>query len=145
MRGLNPLHCRDGVPSEGCFIFRRDRGPSFAIRAPGPSAAGGKALGRQVGISPDDFLSHMRAGWGAAGLNVGDALRDLRHAYPDAAVAFHQKDEASWGEHARAHAEISGHQQLANKAVDDFRRHLARLAARNVLIRPAAPPAPGPA
>jgi len=53
------------------------------------------------------------------------------------AVGFVQKDDEHWGEHAKAHAMVTGYQAFGSKELKDYRRHLVELAASDVLKTPA--------
>lgn len=137
LRGLNPFHCKAGLPTEGCFILKAndppDDGPSYAIHEAPAEQAHSAPLGVRQGISANVFLAALPGpDYGIARLNVGSALQHVR-AY---GVVFVQKDDESWGEHCRAHAMITGHQVLEPRTRRDLQRFLAKLAAEQVLRTP---------
>jgi hypothetical protein len=131
LRGLNPRHCEEGLPTEQCFILSRsdavDDGPSFGIERPGGP------IGERQGLTHQEFAAIMRAGWGVARVNIGEALQPIQ----TRSVAFYQKDAENWGEHSRAHAMISGHQSFTKGQLRELSRHLTKLAAKAVLKTPA--------
>ena len=136
LRGLNPAHCDNGLPTEGCFILKAHdlEGPSFAIMIAPPEAQDTSPLGVRQGISPDLFLTLLRRpDYGIAQLNVGSALQHVS----ELGVVFAQVDDEEWAEHRSAHAMLTGYQTLEPRTRRDLQRFLARLAAEKVLKKPA--------
>lgn len=138
LRGLNPKHCEDGLPTEGCFILRRndppDDGPSHGIHEADHDQAANSPLGAAQGISVAAFLTVLPApDYGVARLNVGAALDPIR----GREIGFVQKDDAKWGNFANAHAMVTGHQSLSNRECKELVRHFTKLAVQSVLKKPA--------
>jgi hypothetical protein len=132
LRGLNPKHCENGMPTEGCFILKAQdvEGPSFGILLPGPGAEQLAPIGTRQGISPDVFLTKLPStNYGIAQVNVGRALQEVRAR----GVAFAQNDEEEWGEHSGAHAMLIGYQGLERRTLNELKRFLAKLASERVL------------
>jgi hypothetical protein len=131
LRGLNPRHCEEGLPTEQCFILRRSDmvhdGPSFGIERPGGP------VGERQGLSHPEFATLMSAEYGVARVNIGQALQHIQ----TSSVAFYQKDAEDWGQHRRSHAMISGHQSFSRRQLGELSRHLTQLAVRAVLKTPA--------
>lgn len=131
LRGLNPVYCEEGLPTEQCFILKKSDivhdGPSFGIEKPGGP------VGQRQGLTHQEFAALMSPGYGAARVNIGEALMHIQ----TSPAAFYQKDAEDWGEHRRAHAMISGHQNFTNRQLRDLSRHLTKLAAKAVLKSPA--------
>jgi len=138
LRGLNPAHCDGGVPTEGCFILKRNdalnNGPSFGILEPAPEEAETAPIGARQGICVNTFAGLLPStDYGIARLNVGVALEPIR----GRESGFIQNDEARWGPFSRAHAMFTGYQSFGNQERKDLQRHLARIAAKAVLKAPA--------
>jgi hypothetical protein len=139
LRGLNPKHCQDGLPTEGCFILKAydTEGPSFGILVAAPEAHNTAPLGVRQGISPELFSTLLPSpDYGVARLNVGRALQEVR----GRGVVFARIDDEDWGEHRTAHAMLIGYQALEPRARKDLQRFLARLANEAVLKRAAPKP-----
>jgi hypothetical protein len=137
LRGLNPSHCEDGVPTEGCFILKRDdppnMGPSFGILAATLEEDGIAPIGAACGIPLETFATVLPSGsYGIARLNVGVVLQPIR----DRAVGFVRDPEDAWGQHRDAHAMLTGYQVFTNRERRDLQRHLAKIAAQSVLKEP---------
>jgi hypothetical protein len=137
LRGLNPFHCEDGLPTQACFILKRDHPPndglSFGILKAAREQAEVAPLGSAQGITAEEFATLMSADYGIAILSVGEAVVPIRAR----AAGFVQNDEAAWGQHRAAHAMLTGYQAFTDKDRKDLQRHLAKLAARAVLKNPA--------
>jgi hypothetical protein len=138
LRGLNPFHCEGGLPTEGCFILKRDDAPnmgaSFCIIESPPERSGIAPLGVAHGIGAETFASLLPSDdYGIARLNVGVALEPIRARV----VGFVQDPEEAWGEHREAHAMLTGYQVFTNRDRRDLQRHLAKIASQSVLKTPA--------
>jgi hypothetical protein len=139
LRGLNPKLVDDkGFPTEGCFILRgsdaMDDGPSFGIAKMEQAQEAVAPLGVRQGIAPELLPTVLpKPDWGVARLKVTEALENVR-----GAVAFVQRDAPDWGEHSRAHCMMAGHQALQTEERNNLRRHLTKLALKDV-------PVPAPA
>jgi hypothetical protein len=139
LRGLNPLHCKDGVPTEACFILKpnhpMDDGISFGILRANGAEAEGKPFGAAYGISPEVLTGLMpQPGYGVARLNVGSALEPVQ----GGPVTFLQREAVEWENYRSAHAMMTGYQTITNKERKELGRHLTRLACQAVLIPPTA-------
>jgi hypothetical protein len=135
LRGLNPEHCEDGKPTEGCFILKAHdaEGPSFGILVAPAEAQHLAPIGARQGISPEVFLTKLPSpDYGIAQLNVGRALQEVR----GRGVVFVQTDDDDWGEHRAAHAMLMGYQALEKRTIKDLKRFLAKLAGEKVLKKP---------
>jgi hypothetical protein len=136
LRGLNPIHCDGGLPTEGCFMLRRndppDDGPSFGIQEAPAEKAATAPLGVAQGVAPGLLATLIPAGFGIARLNVGEALAEVR----GRGVGFVQKDDESWGDYKDAHAMLTGYQEFRNRDLKDLQRYLAKLASGTVLKPP---------
>ena len=136
MRGLNPKLTDAGQPTERNFMLsandQLDDGPSFGICKMPEGQEAVAPLGVQQGIEPEALPTVLpNAKWGVARLRVSEALAEVR-----GTVAFVQKDAEDWGEHRRAHCMIAGHQSLQSKQRNDLRRHLTKLALKDIPIAP---------
>lgn len=136
-RGLNPKLCEAGLPTEACFILKtRDRvndGPSHGICSAPLEDAPRAPLGARQGVTLEVFSSLLpKQEYGVSRINVSAALAPVR----DRGVAFIQRDDETWAEHARAHAMISGYQAFGNQELKDCRRYLVKLAAGSVVKAP---------
>lgn len=121
-RGLNPKFVEEGVPTMDCFIMSAsdpiDDGISF---------------GRVRDISAENLLVALnKPSWGVAQLNVAEALAGVKAT--GLVIDFRQKDAADWGEHRTAHVMLTGYQSMKKQERNDLRRHLAKLAAKKVVI-----------
>ena len=135
LRGLNPKHCENGLPTEGCFIIKAhdEEGPSFGILIALPENESAAPLGARQGITAELFATLLpSADYGVSMLNVGTALQEVR----GRGVIFIQIDDDHWGEYRHAHAMLSGYQTLERRTLNDLKRFLAKIAAQNVLKRP---------
>lgn len=136
LRGLNPKHCEDGLPTEGCFIVKAtdpvNDGPSYGIHLAPPDQEA-VPLGVRQGITAEIFLTKLpNPSYGIARLNVGQALQNVI----GSGVRFVQKDDEDWGEHRAAHSMMTGHQQLQRSTLNDLKRYLAKLASQGMLKAP---------
>ncbi len=135
LRGLNPKLTDDnGLPTERNFILRADDplddSPSFAICKMPREQEAVAPLGVRQGIEPHVLPTVLpNTNWGVARLKVSEALEHVRER-----VGFVQKDADDWGEHRRAHCMITGHQSLQAEHRNNLRRHLTRLALKDVPI-----------
>ena len=113
-RGLNLAHCKDGQPTEGCFIMRRtdtlEKGPSHLIVRLIPIEAVTRFL------PPEKYL--------IVRLSVGEILVHVK----DKGVRIVQLPDAFFSEYADAHSVLTGYQGLTNKQIGELKHYLARLA-----------------
>ena len=139
LRGLNPkLSDEKGHPTERCFKIVADDplddGPSFGIAKMSHGSEAVAPLGVRQGITPEELPTVLpNKDWGVARLKVSEALEHIR-----GTVGFVQKDADAWGEHRRAHCMITGHQSVQTEERNNLRRHLTKLALKDVPI-PAKP------
>jgi len=117
-RGIHPLYCQGGQLTSGVFVLKKkhtlQEGPSVGVA-------------RLVPLT--SFHALMGEGWGVGALeaSVPQSLTLTVQSLPD----------PRWGEHAHAHAVITGYQKLTDKGRNDVARMLRIALQRNILRSPA--------